>query len=97
MVMWEFEVRTGCEAAFLEANSSSGVWARLFRKSPEFLGAELVRSVKHPTRFFTLDAWTSRTAFENFRVEYYESYETLDVKLAGLTEWERHIGASHSE
>jgi heme-degrading monooxygenase HmoA len=97
VVMWEFEVRQGCEAAFLEAYASDGVWARLFRKSPEFLGAELVKSVKHPMRFFTLDAWTSRKAFESFRIEYSESCETLDVKLAGLTEWERRIGASSSE
>ena len=95
--MWEFEVRQGCEAAFLEAYASDGVWARLFRKSPEFLGVELVQSVKHPLRFFTLDAWTSRKAFEEFRMEYSESYETLDVKLTGLTEWERRIGAFPSE
>ena len=36
-------------------------------------------------------------AFESFRFEYSESYETLDVKLAGLTEWERRIGAFPSE
>ena len=90
-------MRPGCETAFLEAYASDGVWARLFRKSPEFLGVELVQSVKHPLRFFTLDAWTSRKAFEEFRVEYSESYETLDVKLAGLTKWERRIGAFPSE
>jgi heme-degrading monooxygenase HmoA len=95
--MWEFEVRQGCEAAFVEAYASDGTWARLFRKSPEFLGVELVQSVKHPLRYFTLDAWTSRRAFESFRFEYSESYETLDVKLAGLTEWERRIGAFPSE
>jgi heme-degrading monooxygenase HmoA len=97
VVMWEFEVREGCEAAFVEAYGSDGTWARLFRKSPEFLGVELVQSVKHPSRYFTLDAWTSRAAFESFRVEYSGSYETLDVKLAGLTEWERRIGAFPSE
>ena len=90
-------MRQGCEAAFVEAYASDGTWARLFRKSPEFLGVELVRSVKHPMRFFTLDAWTSRAAFEGFRTDYSESYETLDVKLAGLTEWERRIGAFPSE
>jgi heme-degrading monooxygenase HmoA len=95
--MWEFEVRAGCEEAFLEAYSSDGIWARLFRRSPEFLGVELVQSVQHSARFFTLDAWTSRAAFEDFRREYAESYATLDVKLAGLTEWERRIGAFPSE
>jgi heme-degrading monooxygenase HmoA len=95
--MWEFEVRAGSEEAFLEAYAADGVWARLFRKSPEFLGVELVQSIKHPMRYFTLDAWTSRTAFEDFRREYAESYATLDVKLAGLTEWERRIGAFPSE
>lgn len=95
--MWEFEVRRGCEAAFVEAYSPEGVWARLFRRSPEFLGLELVRSVQHPARFFILDAWTSRAAFEDFRLENMETYSTLDVKLAGLTEWERRIGAFPSE
>ena len=90
-------MRAGCETAFLEAYSSDGVWARLFRKSPDFLGVELVQSVQHPTRYFTLDAWTSRAAFEGFRRDYAESYATLDVKLAGLTEWERRIGAFPSE
>jgi len=95
--MWEFEVRSGCVAALVEAYAPDGVWARLFRKSPEFLGLELVQSVKHPLRFFTLDAWTSRAAFEDFRRENMEAYSTLDVKLAGLTEWERRIGAFPSE
>lgn len=90
-------MRQGCEAAFVKAYASDGSWARLFRKSPEFLGVELVQSVKHPLRYFTLDAWTSRKAFEGFRMDYCESYETLDVKLAGLTEWERRIGAFPSE
>jgi heme-degrading monooxygenase HmoA len=95
--MWEFQVRPGCEEAFQEAYAPDGMWARFFRKSPEFLGVELVRSVKHPARFFTLDAWTSETAFRNFCQQNGESYETLDVKLAGLTEWERRIGAFPSE
>jgi heme-degrading monooxygenase HmoA len=95
--MWEFEVRQGCQASFEEACATDGAWARLFRKSPEFLGMELMQSVKHPARFFTLDAWTSQEAFEDFRHEYAESYERLDVRLAGLTEWERRISAFLSE
>ena len=97
VVMWEFKVRSGCEAAFLEAYASNGVWARFFRRSPEFLGVELVQSVQHPSRYFTLDAWTSRAAFDEFREENAASYATLDVKMASLTEWERRIGAFPAE
>jgi len=97
MVMWEFQVRPGCEGAFLEAYAPNGVWARFFRRSTEFLGIDLVRSVRHPARFFSLGAWTSEEAFRSFCEQNGESFEKLDVKLAGLTEWERRIGAFPSE
>ena len=62
IVVWEFQVKAECEAEFVAAYGPDGDWARLFRRSPEFLGVELVGSVGNSARFFTLDHWSSASA-----------------------------------
>ncbi len=59
IVVWEFQVKEECQAEFIAAYGPDGDWARLFRRSPEFLGVELVGSVGNSARFFTLDHWSS--------------------------------------
>ena len=66
IVVWEFQVKEGCLAEFVAAYGPDGEWARLFRRSPEFLGVELVGSVGNASRFFTLDHWSSASGLECF-------------------------------
>jgi heme-degrading monooxygenase HmoA len=97
IVVWEYEVKAGCEERFREAYGSEGAWAELFRRTPGFLMVELVRSVQHPARFFTFDHWSSADVFRDFCMTHAAAYEALDTRMAGLTEWERRIGAFPSE
>jgi hypothetical protein len=94
IVVWEFQVKADCEAEFLAAYGPDGEWARLFRRSPEFLGVELVGSVDNTSRFFTLDHWGSATGLELFLAANATAYDALDRRLTGLTVWERRIGSS---
>jgi heme-degrading monooxygenase HmoA len=96
-VVWEYEVKPGCDQQFVAAYGPEGAWAQLFRKSTEFLGVELTRSVGHPARYFTFDMWVSKAAFEVFCEQNSAAYVALDQKLSGLTEWERRVGAFPSE
>ena len=50
IVVWEFQVKAECEAEFVAAYGPDGEWARLFRRSPEFLGIELLGSVGNSSR-----------------------------------------------
>jgi hypothetical protein len=92
IVVWEFQVKLGCEAEFIAAYGPDGEWARLFRRSPEFLGVELVGSVGEATRFFTLDHWSSAAGLETFLTVNATAYDVLDRRFTGLTVWERQIG-----
>ena len=92
IVVWEFQVRAECEAEFVAAYGPDGEWARLFRRSPEFLGLELVGSVGNAARFFTLDHWSSATGLEVFLANNATAYDVLDRRFTGLTVWERRIG-----
>ena len=92
LVVREFQVKREREAEFMAAYGPDGEWARLFRRSPEFLGLELVESVGSPRRFMTFDHWASANGFEAFCVANAIAYESLNQRLQGLTEWERRIG-----
>jgi quinol monooxygenase YgiN len=92
IVVWEFQVKAECEAEFMAAYGPDGEWARLFRRSPEFLGVELLESVGNPGRFFTLDQWRSASAMDMFMSANATAYDVLDRRFTSLTVWERRIG-----
>jgi hypothetical protein len=92
IVVWEYQVKTECQAEFMTAYGPDGDWARLFRRSPEFVGVELLGSVGNATRFFTLDHWSSQAAMDEFLASNATAYDVLDRRFTGLTVWERRIG-----
>jgi hypothetical protein len=92
IVVWEYQVRPECTAEFVAAYGPEGDWARLFRRSPEFQGVELLGSAGNQGRFFTLDHWTSSAAMDLFLNSNATAYDVLDRRFGGLTVWERRIG-----
>jgi len=41
VIVWEFHVRAGRETEFEAVYGATGDWARLFARSPDFIGTEL--------------------------------------------------------
>jgi heme-degrading monooxygenase HmoA len=91
VILWEFRVKPGCEAAFEAAYGRGGDWDRLFRRDPGFRGSELLR-VSTPRGYLTIDRWVSADAFEAFQKRHRKDYEALDRRLAALTERETALG-----
>lgn len=91
LVLWQFGVRPGSEASFEAAYGVGGDWDRLFRTAPGYLGTSLLRDTSTDTRYFTLDRWASRSAFEAFMRESHEAYEALDSRFRALTEDESRV------
>jgi heme-degrading monooxygenase HmoA len=91
VILWEFEVRAGSEAAFEAAYGPDGDWARLFGRAPGYLGTELLRAGE-PRRYLTIDRWETRDAFEKFRDAHRDDYEALDRRCEALTVRETPIG-----
>jgi heme-degrading monooxygenase HmoA len=93
VVVWQFEIAEEKIAAFEAAYGPEGVWAELFRKSPEYLGTELLRGVHDPGTYLTIDRWASEDAFRAFRKQHDAAYEALDRSCDALTSRETRIGA----
>ena len=92
VLVWEFVVREGAEAAFESAYGPDGDWAKLFSRSPGHIRTELVRDTGNPLRYLTFDSWTSMEDCEEFHRCNEAEYKNLDERCETLTMRETQIG-----
>ena len=97
VVIWEYEVRAGCEAAFAALYGADGDWVALFREYEGYLGTELLRATATPdsdpaSRFATIDRWVSQAAYDAFLSAEKPRYAQIDASGDALTVAERCIG-----
>lgn len=97
VVVWQFEIAEEKVPAFEAAYGPEGDWAQLFRRSPEYLGTELLRDAYRAGSYLTVDRWTSEEAFRAFRKDQDGAYEKLDRACDALTEKETRVGAYVTE
>lgn len=90
--VWEYDVPEERGATFEATYGAEGEWVQLFRRAQGFRETVLLRSVATPSTYVTLDRWTSRAAYEEFRIVHAAAYAALDEATAGLTRAERHLG-----
>ena len=90
--IWEFFVRPGMEPEFVRHYGPNGTWTTLFRSVPGYLETILLRSRENPSRFLTIDRWTSADAFAAFRSEFDREFSSLDEQCRELTTREDPLG-----
>jgi heme-degrading monooxygenase HmoA len=91
VILWEYEVKPGCEAWFESVYGPHGDWARLFQPDPHFRETRLLRDLSRPRCYFTLDYWDSENAFTQFKAAQHAAYAALDNATEGLTLSERRL------
>ncbi len=92
VIVWQFEVRPGCEEAFQRAYGSDGDWARFFGTGSGFVGVELLRDSRNPRMFVTIDRWKTATDYEEFSRQNAIRYREIDERCERLTVKETHVG-----
>jgi hypothetical protein len=92
LVLWEFEVKPGCEKRFEKVYGPDGDWARLFRTDPHYHATRVLHDPFHPAVYLTLDFWDSRQCYEDFIASHSTAYKAIDSAGEELTLSERRIG-----
>ena len=92
VVVWEFRVKSGKRREFERAYGPDGVWVKLFRRGKGYIRTDLIRDLKTPRRYLTLDLWTSREAYARFKKENRAEYRAIDERCASLTDAEVKVG-----
>jgi heme-degrading monooxygenase HmoA len=96
IVVWEFRVRPGKGRYFEKIYGPDGVWGEFFRRGKGYIRTELIRDLKMPRRYLTVDVWTSREACLRFKRKNRIEYQAIDERCGALTEDEVKIGEFHS-
>ena len=91
-ILWEFRPQPEKRREFEEGYGPGGDWARFFRRGEGYVRTELHADSKSPGRYFTLDFWESRAAFENFKQSHPAEYKEIDAKCEALTIQEKFLG-----
>ena len=91
--VWEFKVLPEREKEFLAAYGSSGAWSLLFRKAAGYVETLLLQDQAVPTRFLTIDRWSSQNAHDAFLIAFRAEYEALDRACESLTQDESGLGS----
>jgi heme-degrading monooxygenase HmoA len=75
-IVWEFVVKDEVRGQFELAYGPGGAWSKLFARYPGFRGTTVLRDVKNPGRYLTIDVWETESqrvqALDELQVEYYE-------------------------
>ena len=90
--IWMYDVREGCELDFETLYGPDGGWAQLFRKSPQYLGTDLLHDRLKKGRYVTVDRWVSEASHREFVSEHREEFAELDLKGEQFTTNETGIG-----
>jgi heme-degrading monooxygenase HmoA len=93
LVLWEFEVKPGCEQRFERVYGPGGGWDSLFRSDPNHAGTQLLRDLARPRVYLSMDQWRSKKSYEDFRQARKTEYRALDAASEDLTAHEREIGS----
>ena len=91
VIVWEFELQAGKEREFEEAYAGNGQWAKLFARSSEYRGTDLLRPTDGGP-YLTIDRWSSADAFATFQRQWRLEYEELDRRCEALTRRETLVG-----
>lgn len=93
IIIWRFRAKPDRVEQFRRVYGSDGDWAKLFMRSPEYQGTQLLQDVAEERSFMTIDRWADADSFARFRREFSKEYEELDRQCLELTEEEIRIGA----
>lgn len=91
VVIWEYEVRPGAEAAFETLYGGDGAWVGLFRDHAGYVDTQLLRG-EQPRHYLTIDRWASAAAYDGFLDAAQARYAQVNALGDTLTRAERRLG-----
>jgi len=91
VILWEYEVKSGCEELFEKVYGPNGDWARLLQSDPHYRETRLLQDISRPRCYFTLDYWDTENDFTQFKAARGAAYAEMDRATEGLTVSERRL------
>jgi quinol monooxygenase YgiN len=85
-VVWQFDVRPGCEKQFETLYGADGEWTLLNRQSRSYLGSSFLRDQSQSSRFLLIEYWSEMLVYEQHRSSRLAAIQALEQQRAELVD-----------
>jgi hypothetical protein len=83
-LVWSYRPRPDREAEFVTEYGSSGSWTRLFARSPDYLGTQLLLPNDRDGAYLVIDYWRTAEGHSSFLAQLGAEYAALSQRLSEL-------------
>jgi len=97
VVIWQYKIKSDFRSRFVDLYGPEGEWIAWFKKSPDYLGTDLLQLNDTGDIYITIDRWKSKKLYEEFYNSDRASFGQIDRKGETFTSEEKLIGAYTSE
>jgi heme-degrading monooxygenase HmoA len=91
-IVWEFVVKEEARGQFELAYGPGGAWSKLVARCPGFRGTTLLRDMRDPRRYLTIEFWDTGAQREQMLAERKAEYANLDAAFGEWTESKTEVG-----
>src|SRR6476661_3133412 len=85
-IMWQFDVKEGCEAEFEQFYGASGEWTAVNRHSRSYLGSSFLRNQNAASRYIVIEYWSEMLVYEQHRGYRSDTISSLEERRTALVE-----------
>jgi len=85
-IMWQFDVKAGCEAEFEELYGVEGEWTTLNRHTRSYLGTSFLHDQNRSSRYIVIEYWSEMLVSEHHRVFRSDGIALLEERTRALVD-----------
>ena len=85
VIIWQFKVSPISQSIFEQYYGQDGEWVQLFRQHPGYLWSKLYQDVQEKNTYLTCDYWRSLKSYKEFKEQFRQPYQELDIYCEKLT------------
>lgn len=91
-VMWQYDVKPGCQDEFEGLFGPDGDWATVSRHTRSYLGSSFLRDQNRPLRYVLIEYWSEMVVSEQHRTYQADALAVLEQRRSRLVEAVEPVG-----
>ena len=85
-IMWQFDVKQGCQAEFEQLYGVDGDWTAMNRLARSYLGSSFLHDQNRASRYIVIEYWSEMLVYEQHRSFRSEAITSLEERSKALVD-----------
>jgi quinol monooxygenase YgiN len=85
-IMWQFDVKHGCEDEFEQLYGADGEWTAMNRLSRSYLGSSFLRDQNRSSRYLLIEYWSEMLVYEQHKAFKSDAVNSFEERSRALVD-----------